>query len=410
MSTQSSQQFPAPLFALTGGIASGKSTVARRLAELGAVIVDSDRIARQVAEPGQPALAELRSAFGDGIIAPDGTLDRPALGALVFADDDARARLNGILHPAIRLEAERQVDEARRSGAGVVVQDIPLLAETGRGAEFALVATVEADAEARIERMVRDRGMTRADAESRIAAQASVEERRAIADVVLANDGTLEELSAQVDALFARMARFSENVRAGASEPRNSSPILVDPVKRNWAVDAARLCARIRRACGDAIVDVEHIGSTSVPHFPAKDIVDLQIEVDSLARVPDLRAPLAGVGFIQREDIVTDTPHGDTDPGQWVKSFFQNADPGLLVNLHVRESGGLGLSFARAFRDELRVNPAFRSSYLAEKERLAEAHRADGTIDGYAVAKENWFADVAWPQIQESAGGSGPIS
>ncbi|GAA1348784.1 dephospho-CoA kinase [Falsarthrobacter nasiphocae] len=191
-----------PVFALTGGIAAGKSAVAARLAERGAVVVDSDVLARRVVEPGQPALAEVAEAFGPGVLEADGTLDRAALGALVFGDDDARARLNAILHPAIRAAAADAVEAARRAGARVIVQDIPLLAETGRAGEFAFVATVEADDETRIERMVTRRGMTREAAEARIAAQATRAEREAVADLVIENEGSLEDLHRAADELW----------------------------------------------------------------------------------------------------------------------------------------------------------------------------------------------------------------
>jgi dephospho-CoA kinase len=185
---------------LTGGIGSGKSTVARLLAHQGAVLVDADRIAREVVEPGTPGLAAVAEAFGDGVLGPDGSLDRAALAAVVFADPDARRRLDGIVHPLVRHRAAELV--AAAPDDAVVVQDVPLLVETGQASSFDLVLVVEADLEARLARLV-DRGLAEDDARARIAAQATDEQRRAVADVVLDNSGTQEELAAQVDRFWA---------------------------------------------------------------------------------------------------------------------------------------------------------------------------------------------------------------
>ncbi|SNC59429.1 dephospho-CoA kinase [Kytococcus aerolatus] len=186
--------------ALTGGIAAGKSTVADRLAEIGALVIDSDRLAREVVEPGTDGLAEVVAAFGEGILAADGSLDRPALGERVFADEEARRTLEGIIHPLVRARAAQL--EAEAGPGQPVVHDIPLLVETGRAEEFDRVLVVETPEAERVERMVRDRGMAPEEARARIAAQASDAERRAAADVVLLNDGSREELRAAVDELW----------------------------------------------------------------------------------------------------------------------------------------------------------------------------------------------------------------
>lgn len=189
---------------LTGGIASGKSAVAQRLAEHGALIIDADLLAREVVAPGTAGLQEIRQQFGDTVIAEDGSLNRPALGAIVFENDDARARLNAIIHPRVRAAAT-EIREAAAPGS-VVVEDIPLLVETGQQERFECVVVVQAPHEERIRRMVEDRGMSPDEAESRIRAQATDEQRAAAADVVLDNSGTLEELREQVDQLWEKLS------------------------------------------------------------------------------------------------------------------------------------------------------------------------------------------------------------
>lgn len=196
------------LVALTGGIASGKSTVARRLQEHGAVIVDADQVARQVVGPGEPALARIAEEFGPGVIAADGSLDRAALGAIIFKDPEGRQKLNAITHPAV-LERSRELFAAAAEADpdAIVVYDIPLLVEAGRADEFDLRVVVHAATETRVRRMVELRGMTREEALHRINSQATDTDRFAIADVVIDADGTLEQTLEQTDALW-------ENLRA----------------------------------------------------------------------------------------------------------------------------------------------------------------------------------------------------
>jgi dephospho-CoA kinase len=185
---------------LTGGIGSGKSTVSRLLGEHGAVVVDADVIAREVVAPGTPGLAAIVEAFGPTVLASDGSLDRPGLAAVVFADPEARRRLDGIVHPLVRARAGEL--EAAAPADAVVVHDVPLLAETGQGSSYDLVVVVEADPAVRVARLVQ-RGLTADDARARIAVQATDEQRRAIADVVLDNSGTPEQLAEQVDRFWA---------------------------------------------------------------------------------------------------------------------------------------------------------------------------------------------------------------
>ena len=181
---------------LTGGIGSGKSTVSRLLAEHGAVIIDADAIAREVVEPGTPGLTAVVEAFGTTVRAADGSLDRPVLAAVVFADPEARGRLDAIVHPLVRARAT-EIAAAAPPDA-VVVNDVPLLVETGQAGAYDLVVVVEARPDVRVARLVQ-RGLTASDAKARMAAQATDEERRAVADVVLDNSGTPAELEAQVE-------------------------------------------------------------------------------------------------------------------------------------------------------------------------------------------------------------------
>ena len=182
---------------LTGGIASGKSTVSSRLAQLGAIVVDADLLARAVVAPGTPGLAAVVEEFGEAVLTPDGHLDRPALGALVFADESRRRALEAILHPLIRA-AGAELEAAAPQDA-VVVHDIPLLTETGQADAFDAVVVVDVPVEVQVRRMMEQRGMSSADAEARVAAQASRDERLAIADFVIDNTGDLDALEARVD-------------------------------------------------------------------------------------------------------------------------------------------------------------------------------------------------------------------
>jgi dephospho-CoA kinase len=197
---------------LTGGIGSGKSTVARRLAALGALVIDSDVLAREVVEPGTPGLAAIRAAFGPDVIKRDGSLDRPALGRIVFADRGRLDELNAIVHPLVRERAAAIMNEARPSA--VVVQDVPLLVETDYTGSFDLVVVVDASDEARIARLAAERGMTAEDVRARMGAQASREERLAAADVVLDNSGSREHLVAQVDRLWQQLSEGPLTVEA----------------------------------------------------------------------------------------------------------------------------------------------------------------------------------------------------
>lgn len=287
---------------LTGGLASGKSTVAAVLAELGATIVDADAIARQVVEPGTPGLAAVVAAFGPEVLRPDGALDRAALAAQVFDDDDALADLNAIVHPLVRQETAAQV--ARLPEDAVVVHDVPLIVENGMGDQFHLVVVVGASAAVRTERAVA-RGLSESDAIARIAAQADDQARRAAADVWLDNEGSEENLRAVVELLWrARIVPFAENLREGAwAEPGEVS---APPEHRDWSEAADRLAARLVRAADGRIEDVRHVPPIEEPTL---DVVELR----AIPPVPDLSPDaLLGAGFVK----VRELQFANADPGR----------------------------------------------------------------------------------------------
>jgi dephospho-CoA kinase len=192
---------------LTGGIGAGKSEVSARLAAQGAVVIDADSIAREVVEPGTEGLAEVVDAFGPDVLLPDGTLDRPRLGEIVFADPELRGKLNEIVHP--RVAARMAELEGEAGPASIVVHDVPLIAESGRTDAYDLVVVVDVPPRVQLDRLVRRRGMTRGQAEARMAAQASREQRLAIADIVIDNSGSLAELDRQVGDLWSELRRRS---------------------------------------------------------------------------------------------------------------------------------------------------------------------------------------------------------
>ena len=194
---------------LTGGIGSGKSEVSRRLAAHGAVVIDADVAARAVVAPGTPGLARVAEAFGAGVLGPDGALDRERLGAIVFADPASRATLNAITHPLVgqwMRAAERAAVDAA-GGDVIVVHDVPLLAENGRARDFDLVIVVDVPPELQLERLVSQRGMTPDQARARLAAQASRQQRLAVADIVIDNSGSLEDLDRRVAEVWAELTR-----------------------------------------------------------------------------------------------------------------------------------------------------------------------------------------------------------
>ena len=187
---------------LTGGIGSGKSEVTRQLAAKGAAVVDADLVAREVVEPGTPGLQRVVEEFGPEVLRPDGSLDRPRLGSLVFAEPERLQRLNAIVHPLIGRRTAELIAQAEESGAAVLVHDVPLLVESGLAEAYEVVVVVAADPATQLDRLTRNRGLSREEAEQRIAAQAPLADKLAAATHVIRNDGSLRDLAAQVDRLW----------------------------------------------------------------------------------------------------------------------------------------------------------------------------------------------------------------
>ncbi len=379
---------------LTGGIGSGKSTVAGRLAEHGAVLIDADRLAREVVEPGTPGLAALATEFGPEIIAADGSLDRPRLASVVFNDSAKRARLDAIVHPLIGTRTAEMLAQA--AADAVVVHDVPLLVEKNYAPMYHLVVIVDADIEDRVHRLTVTRGMPEADARARIAAQATTEQRRAVADVWLDNSGTPDQILAIADALWAdRLVPFEANVRLRRA-PKYGNARLYDP-NPEWPAQAQRLASRIALATNGLRVD--HIGSTAVPGLPAKDIIDLQLTVSSLDQADELAEPLSAAGFPVQQGNVGDR-------GEETKRFHNSADPGRLADLHVRVEGSRDWRHALLFRDWLRADENERADYLDLKRTLAAKFASGGHLADYASAKNVWF-DAALDRAEAWAASTG---
>ncbi|MGN7148283.1 dephospho-CoA kinase [Arthrobacter sp. SAFR-179] len=391
---------------LTGGIASGKSVVAARLQERGAVLVDADALAREVVEPGTEGLRRIVEEFGAEMLDGDGRLDRARLGAAVFRSQERLAALNAIVHPLVRARAAAIT--AAAPDDAIVVQDIPLLVETGQGSAFHLVLVVDAPEDVRLQRMQELRGMTAEAARSRMAAQATREARLAAADAVLDNSGTVQQLLDQVDRLWdGRLVPFARNLAAASRAPRNGGPVL-EPYRPEWAQQATRIAARLAASAPGLILAVDHIGSTSVPGLAAKDVIDLQVAVPDLEAAARIAPLLAAAGFPAVRGIESDTPKpGAADQSEWLKRFHANADPCRAANVHVRAAGSAGWRYALMFRDWLRSDPSALKLYAAHKAGLAARFAGSGTTNGYAEAKEPWFTDVAWPRMSAWAEATG---
>jgi dephospho-CoA kinase len=366
---------------LTGGIGAGKSTVARRLVELGATLVDADVIAREVVQPGSPGLASVVDAFGDEVLDEHGALNRPKLASIVFGDPEARRRLNAVVHPLVGQRTAELV--AASADDAVLVQDIPLLVEGSLAPSFALVVVVHATVEERVRRLVADRGMSAEDARARIAAQADDAARRAAADVWLDNSGTPGTVLAEVDRLWhERLRPFEANLRLDRPPPP-APPRLVEP-DVEWPAQYARLSARIRHAVGDVAVAVAHVGPTSVPGLPAPDLLHIQLGVPP-ELADELRQALRSAGFVRASEA---SPASDTvlalDSEVGGTRTYASADPGRPAELLVRPVDSAGYRNALLQRDWLRAEPKAREEYIA-------ATRRDGAAGGQDTAGQGWW-------------------
>ncbi len=395
---------------LTGGIGAGKSTVSATFSELGGIVVDGDVISREVVQPGTEGLSALVDAFGRDILLPDGALNRPALAAVAFSDDEKRATLNGIVHPLVGKRRTELIEAAPADA--VIVEDIPLLVESQMAPMFPLVVIVHADEDLRVKRLIEHRGFAEADARARIAAQASVDQRRMVADVWLDNSGTPQQLIDTARALWQRrIIPFAHNLAVG--ESAHAAPVLV-PSDPTWPDQARRILARLDTACGHHAVRIDHIGSTAVPGLDAKDVIDVQITVASLDVADDLAEALLAAGYPRVDTVtsdevkpdarstVTEFDHSD-DSTLWRKRFHASADPGRPTNVHVRVDGWPGQQFALLTGDWLRADADVRSEYLALKRGIAASGHAASA--GYANAKEPWLVDAyrrAWSWADET--------
>lgn len=318
---------------LSGGIGSGKSTASAQLASLGAVVVDADTVAREVVEPGTPGLAAVAERFGPGVIRADGSLDRPALAELVFADDAARTDLERITHPLIRRRSAALMDAAP-SGA-VVVHDIPLLVEMGLVGDYALTVMVDVPEAERVRRLVAQRGMTVAAARARSAAQASDEERAWAADVLLDNTGSLADLEERVERLWHdRLLPYEENLRSGRVTERIPAPTQVPHASGPGL--AERSAQRLRAALGEDLLSLSSLDSEASG-------ADLALDLRAVVRHPDLLDRPEVRDRLARRGLLPATAHDRPDPQHTASSgtagstrWIGTADPALVLRCELR--------------------------------------------------------------------------
>ncbi|MDO5740175.1 MAG: dephospho-CoA kinase [Ornithinimicrobium sp.] len=346
---------------LSGGIGSGKSTVSARLARRGALVIDADLIAREVVEPGRPALQEILQRFGAQVRAPSGGLDRAALGSIVFGDRQARRDLEAITHPWILGRTRELLDAAPEDA--VVVHDIPLLVELGRAADYALTVIVSVSEQERLRRLVQTRGIDPQAARARIAAQATDEQRIAAADVLLDNEGTRPDLHTRVDRLWhERLVPFEVALRSDAAS--HSSGALAVESSTRVAGDAARVLERVRQALGDSLRG-DHLRSARAPGQVAMDVLELQVVVPDVAvlDLPEVRDRLRRRGLLLLEEGWDDGAHEvaqEPEPSSvdhlsgWPERMIATADPGRVVHCHVHPLS------SPAWRQALPDQPAAR--------------------------------------------------
>ncbi|WP_092522842.1 dephospho-CoA kinase [Actinopolyspora saharensis] len=376
---------------LTGGIGSGKSTVANRLAEHGAVVVDADLVSREVVEPGTEGLSEIVEHFGAEVLDEDGALNRSALARVVFGDEAARRVLNGIVHPRVAARTAELIAAAPEDA--IVVHDVALLVENGYQDDYHLVIVVDAPVEQRVRRLV-NRGLSAEDARSRIEAQADEQQRRAAADVWLDNDSAQWELRAEVDRLWeTRLVPFEANVRSRVPQLWSAPPEPVAP-DPEWPAQARRLAARIAKAAGGDGVRVDHIGSTAVPGLASEDVLDLQLTVRAPDEADVLDERLAAAGFPRLSGHDADEPCTGDSVEQWWRRLHVSADPGRRVDLHLRVEGRSNWRLALLLSAWLRADEQARAEYAALKHRCAELFASDVDSRRYAEAKRAWFEKV----------------
>lgn len=391
--------------AVTGGIGAGKSTVAQLLGDSGFVVVDSDKLAREVVAPGTDGLRAVVDTFGPELLRADGSLDRAGLAALVFGPggDERRRQLEHIIHPLVRRSYDAVVRDS--TPETVVVNDIPLVRELGVAAGFHLVVGVGvADEATRVGRLVQ-RGLTEPDARARIAAQLDDGARRRLCDVWIDNSGDRAELTDAVTGLAERLRTFADNRAAGRTAGYSPVPQLVAADPR-WADLGALLAARVSAATGRRCV---HIGSTSVPGLAAKPTIDLQLETEPVQgrSTPDAEAldtALAAAGFPRQPGQWRDQPLPGFVPATgtvdgWAKRLHGNADPGQRVNLHLRVRNSPGWYWNLLFPAWLRADAAGRREYEALKRTLIEEH---GSVAEYSAGKDEWMRRAA-PRAQRWA-------
>jgi len=313
--------------AVTGGIGAGKSTVSGLLQDRGAIVIDSDKLAREVVAPGTPGLAAIVALFGGSMVAADGSLNRPALAAIVFSDPAARRLLEGITHPLIKARFLALSAAAPRKS--VVVNDIPLLTTSAAAATYHLVVGVGAPESLRIARLV-DRGVTAGDAQARVAAQIDDGIRRMLCDVWIDNSGAPERVNGLVGPLWDRLLEFCSNTESSRGAARSSGAPLTD--ETTWLASAQRLIARVRGAVGDP-----DIGVTTVPGQPADGMLDLLLTLTEQSQAIILAPLLSQAGF---------PAQSGSDAGSW----HVNADPGQGVNIYLRVADELNFSACSVVR------------------------------------------------------------
>lgn len=351
------------LVGLTGGIGAGKSTVTAVLEESGAVIVDADRIAREVVEPGTAGLAMLVAEFGDDIVADDGALDRAALAARAFVDAERTAALNAITHPLIGERTAELFGSA--ADDAIVVHDMPLLVEGGMTPGYHLVIVVDTPAEIRLERLVAQRGMPEDDARARMSRQATDEARHAVADVLVDNSGPREPVMEVVRGLVdRRLQPFEHNLRT--STPVVGSRAVV-PHRPEWVAEAARATARLRHVLGDTAPRIDHVGPTAVDGLDAPDIVDLQVTVRDASAVEVALRKLTDAGYVRDRSAEVPMLH-------W-------CDPARPLEVTVRAQEDPDHELALMMAEVIRADPEARAEYSevlghADREETREWERA----------------------------------